>query len=177
MLANLLLVHNLNQEIIWDAIKKIRFKVSLEKICDSAKSFYIPSDKMSNVREVEKQLQVNSSDLINENMTRSQMKIAAEMFLYLNTCPELLRPWFSLYTDLFQKQSPNEIILTLNRILKFYKVTPHNSSLTSITLKLFKRVSTLFTLKYQQIKIITQGSQNSTLEENNYGSFKGVLVF
>ena len=51
-------------------------------------------------------------------MTNKELKTAAEMFLYLNMCPPTIKPWLVFYKELFQTQSPDQIILTLNRLMK-----------------------------------------------------------
>ena len=127
------------------------------------------SDVVSQVLAVEKQLQINSSALIQENMTASKLEVAGKMFIYLNSCSVLLKPWFSFYAELFQKQSLDVIILTLNRILK--KENVPNKNLQDIAKTLFKRVSSIFSLKYQEIQNITEGV--GTFSWNHNTSLQG----
>ena len=42
-----------------------------------------------------------SEDIIN-NISDSSLKTAAEMFLFLNSCPKDFKSWFLFYEDLFQ---------------------------------------------------------------------------
>ena len=72
---------------------------------------------LSNVKEVENETNIESTDMVLENITLANLKIATEMFMYLNTCPDTLRSWILLYTNMFKNQSPDKILLTLNRIL------------------------------------------------------------
>ena len=73
---------------------------------------------MPQVKAVEQILNIESSEQINDNKTNEDLKIAAEMFLYLFMCPETIKPWTVFYKDLFLTQSPDQkIILTLNRVL------------------------------------------------------------
>ena len=100
------------------------------------------------------------------NMTDNDLKIIAEKFIYLNTCPGIFRPWILFYMDLFQNEPPHKIILILNRILKG---TPEikNSKWKNITRKLFSKVS-------ESLHILTQKSnvRNHT-EEGYFTIFKG----
>ena len=93
----------------------------------------------------------NSQKIINfVNMTDSDLKIITEKFIYLNTCPGIFKPWILFYMDLFQNQSPQKIILILNRILK----RPHenyNFKWKKIAKQLFEKVTTIFPLNYKDI--------------------------
>ena len=73
---------------------------------------------LSQVKAVEQILQIEPSLRINETLTNEELKTAAKMFLYLNICPVPIKPWIVFYKDLFITQSPDQIILTLNRIMK-----------------------------------------------------------
>ena len=144
-LVNLLQQYE-NVKVIWNTIQKIRSEVSLEKLCNTQKTLYISSNVMSNIKEVEHELKINSSIQIIENISISLLETAGKMFLYLNSCPDHLKPWFFMYTDLFQSQTANQIILTLNRILKVDD-SHQNKALKTIAAKLFDRITTLFSLK------------------------------
>ena len=93
----------------------------------------------------------NPQKIINfVNMTDSDLKIITEKFIYLNTCPGIFKPWILFYMDLFQNQSPQKIILILNRILK----RPHenyNFKWKKIAKQLFEKVTTIFPLNYKDI--------------------------
>ena len=39
----------------------------------------------------------NVSEQINYTLTNADLQTAAEMFLYLNTCPKTIEPWFEFY--------------------------------------------------------------------------------
>ena len=64
----------------------------------------------------------NNQDKKLENMTAKTLKTAAEMYIFLNTCPgtEATRYWFQtwyhFYEKLFHNESPSKVILTLNPI-------------------------------------------------------------
>ena len=54
---------------------------------------------------------------------------AAEMFVYLYTCPyntfsDTYKPWFILFKDIFQTQPPDKILLTINRMMKSIDAEP-----------------------------------------------------
>ena len=52
------------------------------------------------------------------NITHKELNIAALEFLYLFSCSEMSRAWTLFYQDLFERKAPDQILLTLNRILK-----------------------------------------------------------
>ena len=72
---------------------------------------------MSQVKAVERILQIDSSEQINDTLTKEELRHAAEMFVYLIMCPETIKPWLVFYRDLFLTQSLDQIILTLNRMM------------------------------------------------------------
>ena len=67
---------------------------------------------------LQNQLKITSSELIFENMTFWDLQTAAEMFLFLNSCPKDFKSWFLFYEDLFQNDPLEVMVLKLNRILK-----------------------------------------------------------
>ena len=77
------------------------------------------------------------------------------MFLYLYSCPGALKPWFILYNNIFQKRQLDEIILTLNRIMKGAKAlsNKNSKSIETIAKKLFEKTAYLNHLKGRQPKI------------------------
>ena len=129
------------------------------------------SKVLSQVREVEKQMQLYSSDHIHDNMTASKLEVAGKMFTYLNSCSDILKPWFLFYNGLLQNKSLDEVLLTLNRISKSDKKF-QSKELINIARKLFEKISSLFSLRYQKIQNITQGLETLPLSMNNY-SFEG----
>ena len=153
---------------VWNALKKIKGQyVSTD--C----SYGLYSNVESQVNALEEQLQLRSSDKIMDNITDYQLKLAGKMFIYLNSCSVLLKPWFSFYAELFQKQSLDVIILTLNRILK--KENVPNKNLQDIAKTLFKRVSSIFSLKYHEIQNITEGVGTFSWNHNTSLQGKGYL--
>ena len=83
-------------------------------------------------------------------MTRPILNFASDLFFNLMVCSDYLKPWFLFYTDLFQNQSPQKIVLTLNRILKGNK-TYRNKKLKDIAQKIFEEVSYSLSLTNAEI--------------------------
>ena len=72
----------------------------------------------SEVKDFEMELNIKSSDFnVHENITKVMLAAAAEMFLYLISCPNPQKQWFLFYYDLFQNKNLDVILLTLNRII------------------------------------------------------------
>ena len=117
---------------------------------------------LSNVKEVENETNIESTDMVLENITLANLKIASEMFMYLNTCPDTLRSWILLYTNMFKNQSPDKILLTLNRILTG-KNNPASKSFKSITRKLMKRTEILFGIQFKEIGRFFEGNSSLSL--------------
>ena len=153
--ANLLPLLRFNDEQIWNAIKKVKSKRSTEiQWCETSatnRHFYVESVIQSQVEEIQNELNINSSTVISKNITKIQLKTAAEMFLYLNGCDGNLNPWFKLFTDLLLKESPDQIVLTFNRIIN----SPKSSDMKYIATKVFKRITEKFSLQYFQVQNIS----------------------
>ena len=153
-LANIFQLTNFSNEKIWRSVKKVKLETSLDTICDRTGWYY---DKLFQVAAVEEQLQIESSEERFAKISLEDMNAAAEMFIYLNTCPRSFKPWIEFYKYLFQTQSPKKIILSLNRIMKealnqkdvFLKKLAHN---------LFKRMTSLLSLKYEEIQSLFPGT-------------------
>jgi len=91
---------------------------------------------LSVVKAVEQKLQIESSEQISDTLKNEELKTAAEMFVYLITCPNALKQSIIFYENLFQTQSPDQIILTLNRLKK----DPNSVHFTKIAKPLSKRM-------------------------------------
>ena len=144
--ANIFHLTNFSVDTIWKVVKKVKFNESLSTDCSDG-GIYNNFARERIVQSVEKELEINSSDLNFGNVTPKVLKTAAEFFIYLNVCPHtdtlksLFILWADFYADLFGKQSPDQIILTLNRIV-------HQEKGDSVrNMKLLKRASNLFSLK------------------------------
>ena len=150
-------------ENIWKLVKNIKSKLSFEKGCTYDGLYYCyeyENEIRPQVDELQKALlTVNASDIRYQNVSRETLKTASEMFLYINSCSMSMKPWFLFYKDLFQNHSPDQIMLTLNRIMK----SNRNKKLMSITKKLFKKLNSLLSLKYLDIENVIKGNEEANL--------------
>ena len=129
---NIIKLNNISVDNIQSVVKMIKSKTSLDLSC--TRDFLTFDGILSQVSRVEQKLRVVSSDEIIASLSKEDLKIAAEMFLYLNFCPNLwFRLWSSFYRDLFLTQSADQIILTLNRMMKTMET--HNNEDGSIMVK------------------------------------------
>ena len=95
--------------------------------------------------------QLTSSEKIFGNMTTGDLKTAAEMFIYLITCSSDSPLLFKFYKDLLLKQ-PDQILLTLNRIMKLSNDTAFNKDLKLISQKIFMKVTEKILKDYDETK-------------------------
>ena len=136
----------------------------INKSCDYT-GLYIESSSSSVVTKVERVLKTESSEERYENMTSNDLKIAAEMFIYLHVCPyyrgqineKWFKSWSSFYDDLFLTESPNQIILTINRMMNVKTSLNENDKLRAQ--KLFKRVTRSMSLSYKDIESLLPGKE------------------
>ena len=144
------------QESIWKPLRQLRMdyvsqaeltwlpgRCDLYKAFTSAETIQLNIEKLLNIKDVSK-----STDDI---MYKSTFKMAAEMFIFLNFCPDQLfqSPWIKFYRDLIQNQPPKEIILALNRLLK--TISTENKSLFQIPRKLLTKLLTMLDLQYENL--------------------------
>ena len=171
--ANIIHFTHLSNEEMWNVLKSIRSTTSYEKDCyhDGMNE---ENDKLQQVSIVEHVLKMQPNENIFEILTNNDLKTAAEMFMYLNTCPKLIKPWFVFYNDLFENRSPNQIILTLNRIMKVIP-TPQNKYFIDIAKDLFVKSTTVFSFKYKEIQNITKNAGNFSVLGNP--KKEGLIVY
>ena len=122
---------------IQNVVKTARAGTSLDQRCE--KNMLTGDGPLYQVKAVEQMLQIESSEQINDTLTREELRTAGEMFLYLNLCPDKMKPWIVFYKDLFQTQSPDQIILTLNRLMKGSR-TQTNEHFEELAEMLLKRI-------------------------------------
>ena len=105
------------------------------------------------------------------NMDKSTLKISAEMFIFLNFCPNQLfqSPWVKFYRDLTKDNPPKVIILALNRLLKTIPI--ENESLFRIPHALLRRLMTLLDLQYENLYSLSNPSATKK-EAGNFLTFK-----
>ena len=128
-------------------MKTVKSEASLDLSCGHTILF--EDSMLTQVKAVEQILNIESTEQINDNLTHEELKTAAEMFLYLNTCPSLFKSWILFYEDLFLTQSANKIILTLNRMMK--TETSHDKDGKLRAKKLLQRAAQLLSLQYEDI--------------------------
>ena len=150
----------LNLQEKWDLVKKIKSQMSFEDSCVTV--YYGITAMENNVRKVLNEMQVLPPDIKLENITRENLKVAAEMFIYLNTCPD--PAWFKFYRDLFEKHSLEFIILTLNRLLK-----NANKDSQFIPSTILQRLTSMFSLSYPEIQSMNYGYkiEGSAIHQQN----------
>ena len=104
--------------------------------------------------------------MIFENMTKKTLETAAKMYFYLNSCSDEIKSWLIFYNDLFKNHQADQIVLSLNRILRS-GYTSRKSKFRSIAEKLFNKTTDLLVLEHQLIKDITNGLGNiNSLKEH-----------
>ena len=145
---------NSSQETLWNLVKRMKTQYIDEK-CPTASSSSLHESSVieSQVKSVGKELGINPNTPAKNNLTKNQMKVAAEMFLYLIACPKPIQPWLLFYSNLFQNHSPDEIMLKLNRALKIKENTQQNEGLRRVSKKVFKKLLSFvshFKYKYEE---------------------------
>ena len=142
-------------------MKAIKYETSLDLNCDEHKKMLSKDGMLSQVKAMEQNLQIKSSEQINDTLTKEELKTAAKMFPYLNSCPT---SWLSFYKDLFQTQSATNIVLTIYRILRKnvsgYEINYQNNQ------KIFRKITSVFKLKYKEIQNMLPGQVRK--QENNF---------
>ena len=147
--ANIFKVSDISVDNISNAVKAIKHKSSLEKSCISRTVLLSSDIQLMQVKAVEQELQLESSDQVIETMTNEELKSAAEMFIYLIMCPEAIVPWFTYYNDLFLTKSVDQIILSLNRIMKTKSTQNMDAKVAE---NLLKRISNSMLLQFERIQ-------------------------
>ena len=146
---------------IWIAIKRTKSDITADQLCIS--NSYHAAVITDNVESVQQYLHVKSSDDVSEQMTNETLKIAAKMFWYLNSCTKESKPWVQFYTNLFQNSPPDQIVLSLNRILK-----KGNKKFGAIAMTLFQNLTSVLNLNYPEIQSFINGKKNSSLKTGKY---------
>ena len=165
-MANIIHLTNLDKKNVWKVVKNLKSELSLDLECRLSPDLLLYDDKMSQVNLLEDQLGIESTEVRFENIGRENLKTAAEIYIYLNTCPDSLKPWFLFYHDLFHDQEPNQIILTLNRMMKSRR-TSENENFLNIAKTVFKEASTILSLKYEEIQSLNPGTRKINLKKNH----------
>ena len=158
---------------MWEMVKNIKVRLSINQHCPGYRGFYGEVEVEANVATLAETLKVEASEQMLKNITDKNLKASAEMFLYLNSCSRLNKKWLLLYTDLYQDKSPDQIILTLNRILKGTE-TPQNKEFKNIAYKLLKRTAAMFPSPYNYEQSVNFA--NKILNEPFNNLKKGIYI-
>ena len=155
--SNIFKIKNARFNNILNVVKKVKSENSLDTSCDASKITMLTDESIvSHVKAVEQKLEIESSEQIDETMTNDNLKAAAEMFIYLISCPysSWFKSWSSFYKDLFLSKPPDQIILTLNRMMKSETPQENNDKLRSE--KLLQRITSQLSLKFDEIRSLLQ---------------------
>ena len=164
-LANIVQQINSHDD-VWRIIKNVKSELFNES-CNMMFGVYSDSSIASLISTIESQLNINFGNLDHytrrSTMTKECLTEAAKMFTYLNICAD--EAWLTFYNDLFQTQSPDKIILTLNRIMTRSNIiisegvnTATGIYLKKIVQNLLKRTETFLSLKYREIQGIASAT-------------------
>ena len=160
-LANILHLTNVDVKTLWKIVKKIKVEKTGDIECYVYRPFLKIDAWESHIQAVENRLHISASKFRYQNMTYQCLENAAKIFIYLNTCPlKDFKSWFLFYKDLFYFKTPDDILLTLNRIInvkshsqnRFWKVIAH---------KLFERTRTL--MNYRKLVSIHNNGKKAGL--------------
>ena len=182
---------NIGTDELWKVVSKIRRETSFDKSCDVRGDglYELTVDKRSQITAVEMSLKIEASEYRYENITSESLLTAAEMFIYLTICPgkfnsvnptearqKWFQAWYRLYNDLFSTHSQDQILLTLNRLMKSGSGDKNDLQRNQ---KLFKKTATLLKLQYENIHRLLPGLTSSNISEDkvkiNPMDFPGIL--
>ena len=153
-------------------LKTIKADILFDKQCDYD-NLHKNEESMRLIKMFELQLNVTSNtDIKIEDMTEASLETAANMYVYLMSCPETLMPWFKFYSNLIKKKSLDEIALTLNRIMKERNI-PQHDGLRVVASKIFGKISTVFGFQYKVFQDMAKYTGNYSLTMDKYSNAVG----
>ena len=159
--ANMLEMTDMQNVEVWTYLKNMQSKVNPNKTKDCPGGF---SSELLDIEELTKKLNVMAKTGRLKSISRETLETAAQMYIYVRLCQHSIKPWALFYMDLLQNKSPDEIMLTLNRILKTDFKNDQNKALLEIASDLLKQITSLLQLKYEEIQGLSQGRKNSSLK-------------
>ena len=171
--ANILKLSNVSVNTFWSVLRETKVNAPFDLYCDKYglyKEDGRTRHKTYQIEAVEKHFKAKPHLQRLTNMTIKDLEIAGKMFIYLNTCPSdggdlqiWFESWFKFYHNLFSNQTPEKIILTLNRLMKTNKEGKQRAR------KLFKSLTMILSLSYEHIhNMIPKKSKSiSMIEDNN----------
>ena len=130
-------------------MKKVKLETSLAIPCEN---FGLYTDKMSQVLKLEQELKIKSSNQRFRNMSAEDLKTASYIFIYINLCPGKTKPWIIFFQDLFQNQPLDQIILTLNRVVRITTNNFHGEFFKNLSLMLLEKIKNSVSLKDTALK-------------------------
>ena len=138
---------------IWSILKSIKTKYFLlsnvADVCQARDTFQSNDQINENIDLLQDQLRINRTpEDLSLNDSKGALNSIGEMFIYLNYCSKDMDPWVLLSKDLFLKQSPDLIILTLNRIIKMFEKQKKDISFAT---KIMEKITSVLSLNYQHI--------------------------
>ena len=78
----------LDTKILWSHIKTIKLKYLIKNSELACENGFIPEENiLINLESLSQILKINSSQETNRNLSKSEIKLGAEMFITLNSCP------------------------------------------------------------------------------------------
>ena len=168
----------LDLENVWKIVKETRKSFLFEakeslSACQFNSNPLLLSPKViqENHNKVEKELGMNAETTSYENVSERTLETAAEMFTYLNQCPQEHK-LLSFYKDLFKSASPKDIILALTSIMK----TTNNLEKEK-SVNIFRKVmESINLLNYEDLQIIIKGNcYNANGTFNNCSNKKNLI--
>ena len=161
---------------LWNVVRKVKANTSIDLNCNRDGLYSIAlSDQ---VAAVEKELGVEAYTQLLKNITFAELKAAAEMYLYLNTCPRTdelkfwFKEWIKFFEELF-KTSPQHIILTLNRLIN--NDSAQNMEVKRMAEQLFKRITSLFSINFEDLQNLLHGNEITEVASKNM-NFAGIYL-
>ena len=162
--SNIFKLHNFDFDTILRVVHTLKSESTLELSCDTRMPILTTDGISSQVKAVEQMLKIESSDKIINSFTNEGLKTAAEVFLYLISCPDELFKSLSLfYKDLFLTQPADQIILTLNRMTKSKTSQDQGGKLRAE--KLLQRLTKIFPLKHEEIERLLPVFRNESIND------------
>ena len=154
---------------LWNIVKKLKRETLLDKSCSKrVKQLYTNGNIAFQTSKLENELKIKSPEQRFENMTAKDLQTAAEMFIYLNMCPDMYKnylhlsvlkkqfmAWFTFYEELLKNKPPDIILLTLNRMMKRTNDNGFKGTF-------FKLISNSLKLKNEEIQSLLPGPERNT---------------
>ena len=153
-LVNILDITKVDEESLWKIVKKTRNAFLLEH-----PDPYCPDSLLSNkniqviMNNLERELKLNATSTLNENVPMKTLQISGEMFTYLNSCPSSFKKILSFTKYLIENETPRQIMLAFTSIIKTSKNAAKDRAVEIFT----KAMETFHLLQYEEIQIITKG--------------------